>query len=336
MAGIIFSEGSGVADSIYGKYQGPMQLFTEKHSEAFESKSMLPSIFKTVKSNSYGEGFGGLTAMSNWQPVGEGGLAPTLSMRETFKKFVEHVEWRGEFKITHAMAMDGKIADMQKQPVGFCQAYHRTREEFGAALLCGAINGENFIKYGGMKFDTTTADKKPLFYTEHPSILGKDKQTNAFEDEFSIDALDYAENAMHLFKGDAGELCDVRPNTIIIPADPEMFRKVMEAIGSHDNPTSANNAFNYQFGRWRVIQWPYLNRFIAKGKHPWILMDSDYNELYGGAVLTDREPLSIESYIDNRTKNNIWSGYSRFTGAFNDWRAFCVGGVAGGTKLVGA
>lgn len=335
MAGIVFSEGSGVADSIYGKYQGAIQMYTEKHYETFESKSMLPMIFKTVKSKSYGEGFGGLGAMDNWGPTKEGGKSQTLSMEETYKKFVEHVEWRGNFIITRAMAMDSKIVDMKKQPVAFTQAYHRTREEFGAALLAGAISGKKSIKYGNISFDLTTADGKTLFNLEHPSKKGKGNQCNVFSDELTLDALDYAESRMHLFKGDNMELVDVRPSRIIIPDDPQMFRKAMEAVGSHDNPMAMNNAFNYQFGRWEIVMWPYLNQFLEKGLHPWILMDPNYNELYGGAILTDREGLDIVSYVDQGTRNNIWDGYARFNGLFNDWRPFAIGGVPGGEQLVG-
>ena len=41
MAGIIFSEGSNVANSIYGKSQEPIKMLLEKRAEAFEQKSVL-------------------------------------------------------------------------------------------------------------------------------------------------------------------------------------------------------------------------------------------------------------------------------------------------------
>mgnify|MGYP007111671943 FL=1 len=45
MAGIVFTEGSGVADSIFGKSQAPIRMFLEKRGEAFEKTSILPLLF---------------------------------------------------------------------------------------------------------------------------------------------------------------------------------------------------------------------------------------------------------------------------------------------------
>ena len=41
MAGITFTEGSGLQDSIFGKSQAPIRMFLEKRGEAFEQQSML-------------------------------------------------------------------------------------------------------------------------------------------------------------------------------------------------------------------------------------------------------------------------------------------------------
>ena len=42
---IIFSEGSGLNDSIFGKCQAPIRMFLEKKAEAFEEQSMLKEFF---------------------------------------------------------------------------------------------------------------------------------------------------------------------------------------------------------------------------------------------------------------------------------------------------
>ena len=62
-------------------------------------------------------------------------------------------------------------------------------------------------------------------------------------------------------------------------------------------------------------------------------MDSNYNEDYKGAVWYDRVPLSIHSYIDRNTDDNVWNGRARFSAGFNDWRAFAIGGVSEGTTI---
>ena len=73
--------------------------------------------------------------------------------------------------------------------------------------------------------------------------------------------------------------------------------------------------------------------FRSEGKAPWILLDSKYNQTYGGAVWNDRVKLSVRSTIDDNTDANVWRGRSRFNAAFNDWRFAAVGGVASGEDL---
>ena len=106
------------------------------------------------------------------------------------------------------------------------------------------------------------------------------------------------------------------------------------AIGADKDPATANNGFNYQYGRWTVIIWPYLNQFITKGLKPWVLADKRYNQEYGGAVWLDRVNLEVRSEIASNDAN-VWKGYSRFTAGFNDWRPFAVGGIKDGTALIG-
>ena len=140
---------------------------------------------------------------------------------------------------------------------------------------------------------------------------------------------------MQNFKGDNNELVNVAPNTILIPNDAALKKAVFAAIGADKDPDTNQNGFNYQFGRWNVLVWNYLNQFLEDGVQPWILCDLDYNTEYGGAIFTDRTALDVRSTIDENTDANVWRGYSRFTAGFNDWRAFAVGGVSGGTTLLG-
>ena len=48
MANIIFSEGSGVANSVFGKSQEPIKAMIESGVEAFEEKSLISNIFMGV------------------------------------------------------------------------------------------------------------------------------------------------------------------------------------------------------------------------------------------------------------------------------------------------
>lgn len=333
MANIIFSEGSGLNDSVFGRCQAPIRMFLEQRGEAFEQQSVIKDLFHMGTSENFGDMLTTMTAMEGFQPVGENGPYPTDGMQEGYQKMIVYETWKDSFSISQEMIEDGKLLDMKKQPSAFMTSYNRTRELYGAAMYAGAFNGQSTVKFRGKQFDATGADGLPVFHIAHvPKVTGA-KQANMFSDQFSVDALGRAESAMHKFKGDDDNILDVAPTVILIPEDADMKKEVFAAIGADKDPITANNAFNYQYGRWTVICWSYLNQFLKKGLRPWMLFDPAYNENYGGAVWNDRIKLAVRSTIDENTDANVWRGRSRFKAAFNDWRAMACGGLPGGIEL---
>ena len=336
MANITFSENSNLNNSIYGKSQAPIRMMIEKRAEAFEEQSVLEKVFMMDKSKHWAEKYTSMTAMDGFDPVGENGAYPIDGMEESFSKTLEHITWKNSFSISREIMEDAKIMDLRKKPQAFVTSYYRTRENFGAALFGAALNCESEIKFRNKILNTTCADYLPLFNTMHPSKIDPAfRQCNVFGDAFSEDALAALEVAMQSFKGDNGELVNVVPNTIIIPNDWALKKAVFAAIGADKDPATANNGFNFIFGRWNVIVWSYLNLYLAPGVKPWILADIDYNEQNGGAILVDRTPLDVRSTLDENTDANVWRGYARFTGGFNDWRAFAAAGMEGFDPLIG-
>ena len=330
--GIIFSEGSGLNDSVFGICQAPIRKLIEDKAEGWEKKSMLAEFFHMDTTTNGLDLISGMTAMDGFKPVGENGEYPADSMQEGYRAILEYPEWKDSFAISQMMIEDAKTMDLKRKPAAFMNAYHRTRETFGAALFGGAISGKTKINYGGMTFDLTGADGSKLFATNHkPKVSGAD-QSNLFSNEFSVDALDRAEAAMHQFRGDNGEVLDVCPVTIAIPNIPELKRAVFAAIGADQDPNSANNGFNFQFGRWNVKIWNYLNQFVSAGVKPWMLIDDAYNEENCGAVWNDRVPLTVKSEIADNDAN-VWKGRARWGARFNDFRFACLGGITGGTDL---
>lgn len=332
MAGIIFSKGSGVTDSFFGKSQEPIRMMLENDVEAFREMSAIPKIFKQVSSKNFAEKFTSRTSMQNFEAVGEGGAYPTAEVQEGYSKVIEPEEWKNRFVITKTMIEDNKLLDMNQQAFGFTDSYNRTKELFAGTLLAGGVGST--IQFGKNTYDATCADSKPLFDKSHPSITGgTGAQSNCFSDDFSVDALSAMECAMQNFKDDNGFVLNVAPDTIIIPNEYTLKKAVFEAIGADKDPATANNGFNYQYGRWNVIVWQYLGT-VAGASKPYILLDSKYNETRGGAVFVERVPLSVHSWIDENNDNNVFNGRARFGAGFNNWRAFAIGGVTGGTTLI--
>ena len=333
MANITFSEASGVNDSIFGKSQAPIRQFIEKRGEAYEAESIAKTLFRADTSTHFGEKYTSLTAMDGFEVAGENGAYPSDGQEEGYSKIIESVEWKDSFSISQKIIEDSQLMDLKQKPAGFVTAYYRTRERFAAAMLGNAIQGNASMTFAKGTFDLKGADGQNLFYASHPAKISGATQCNLFSDAFSDEALGMLETIMQNTRGDNNEMLDVHPDTIVIPNIHALKKAVFAAIGADKDPTTANNGFNYQFGRWNVVIWNYLNEFIASGTLPWMLMDSRYNKEYGTLIWLDRVNLAIRSTIDENTDANVWRGRARFTAGFHDWRGIACAGVSGATAL---
>ena len=331
---IVFTQASGLNDGVFGKIQAPLRMMIEQKAEAFQQKSLLDKLFFMDKGTHFAESISSMTGMDDWEPVGENGPRPKTDMQEGYRKMLQSMTWKSEFEISAEAMEDSQVMDLRGRPTKFTNAYYRTRENFGHALFGAAINGQTEMTFGGKKFDATAADGLALFSKVHTSPVDKKlKQSNQFSNPFSEDALGLAETAMQNFLGDKGEILSVGPDTIVIPNDAALKKAVLSCIGADKHDADSTNGFNYQYGRWNVIIDPYLNRFIAPGVKPWILLDSAYNQEYVGAWWVDRLEMKVHSYLNEKSDANVWAGRARFSATFNDWRAFCIGGIEGGTEL---
>ena len=332
---IVISISSRVVDSIYGNSQAPIRSYVMKRAEAFEQESLLPYLFRMERSRHWAEQYGGETAMENFVPVGEGGSYPLTGFEESFQKTLVNETWKQSFAITRELVDDAQLGKMKQRANKLMTSYYRTREMFGRNLYAGGLLGTE-VQIGGKKFSTASADGKKLFATNHIAKVKGNQQSNAFAGEFTAANLDAVETMMQNTKGDNGELLAIAPDTILIPNDAALKRKVFEVVGADKDPDSGDNGFNFQFGRWNVIVDPYLTMALQQlgvQTAPWILLDSKFIQENDGAIWQDRVKLELSSEIDDNNDNNKWKGYARFTGGFVDWRFAAAGGVTGGTAL---
>ena len=224
MSSIIFSESAGLNDSIYGKCQAPIRLLIEKRGEAFEQSSALADVFSVESSNHWGETYTSVTAMEGFYPVGENGAYPGDSAQEGYKKIFEHMTWKDKFAISREMIEDSKLIDMKKKPLAFIQAYYRTREDFGAALLGGAVSGNSSLTYRGKSFSLKGADDVNLFSASHPAKVSGANQTNRFAGAFSADNLSKLEQKMQQFRATTTIFSTSAPTRLSYPTTRRLKR----------------------------------------------------------------------------------------------------------------
>lgn len=330
------SIGSGLNGTIYGDCQVPLKAFLESRGEAFQRESLLPYLYRMEKSRHWAERYSSETAMGDFEPVGEGGDYPKTGFEDGYFRDIVNMTFKQSFSVTQELVEDCLLGTMKQRANKLVTAYGRTREKFGRILYAGGLYGTT-VSYKGKTFACGSADGQALFSKTHPNKVNGAKQTNLYKGTFTNTLLGKIEAEMQNIKGDNGELLGVAPDTIWIPNDAALKDAVFSAVGADKEPTSGNNAFNYQFGRWNIIVDPYLTAALTdlgkSSEKPFFLLDSKFIELNDGPIFQDRVPLDVKSVIDNNNDNNVWQGRARFGAGFADWRFVAVGNMTTGTDL---
>ncbi len=320
-----------VTASIYGNCAEPIAMVMQETAEAMDRISVAKEIFNTVDSDGFALALTGTTAIGDFKDVGEAGAYPLTGFEEGYKKIILPHTWKNSFPVTQEMVEDNKILDMKGLGKNLIKSSKRTREKFFAALLGGSAYGST-VKFAGKDYDVTSEDGVSLFNKEHIAKVDKKiKQSNKFANSLDEDGLGKIETAMQNFVDDNGNLLDITPDTIIIPNVADAKKAAFAAVASEKSISEAgSNAMSYQFGKWKIIIWSYLNQYIVNSNNPlpFIVMDSNYNKDAYGAIANERIPLSVKSSIDETNDNNLWKGRERYSGGFKDWRAFAIGGMS--------
>lgn len=320
---MIFSKASGINESVFGKSQEPIRMMLTDQGEAFESESVIDKIFNMDETSNFAEKYTYETSLGDFEATGENGAYPESSFQEGYAAVIEPDEWKLQFSVTQTMIEDAKMGKVKQKAYGFMKSYHRGREKFGLGILNAGTSTTMTFGNNNKVFDIKGADGLALFSTAHTSKTGGyTNQSNYFSNPFSYDALCLVEEAMQYFRDDDGNIMDVSPDTIIIPSKARIKKLVFDAIGAEEGaPNTANNSFNFQYGRWNVIMTPYLNNTsgITGGTDSWFLADSKWIEMYEGLVFLDRIPLSVRSYVDEKTDANIIKGRARWIAKPNRW-----------------
>lgn len=337
----IIAECSGEVDTFYGKSAEPVKAVIEERAEACEEESNITKLFKMETTENWAEKYTYMTTIGNLKKVGENDPAPRDGFREGFNKVIEPDEFKNSVAITRKMLEDGKFEQIKNHQSQLVKSAYRSREIFGAMIYDYANKTEGI--YDDQKYDIRCADGKPILHAAHPSAtLGtKYTQSNYFNAELSFDNFAFVLSKMQDFRDDNKNLLTVMPDTLVVPNDAKMIKTATAIIGSMTQP----NADGHQYeaspytGIVTLVVWKYLNGMTpvsgnATGK-AWYLLDSEYNNTYGGLIFLDRIAPSVRMYVDNNTYEQVTEIRARFMASGNDWRAIagCLPGDTTATTV---
>ena len=360
---IIFNIDEAVKNSKFNVLQEPIQMILENETEAFEKESFIPKVFVMKTTDKYREEFRSTTAMDGFKPTEDMEPAGLSDFQESYSKQFVFQTWTNGFVVSKQTIEDNQDASIEPKALGFIKSYGRTREIYAANII-GAALGKDYTPYKikgakqGTGMDTVDGDidsaKQQYFHNAHKGVkidgVSKVTQSNKFYatldwtgadpelEEKLIDVIGQVASKMKTYKDDKGNIIPCKPTKILIAEDFRLQDVLERALRAKYGSRMDGNGVTL-FGNYEVIVSPYLTEvdgFKADqatetdNDHAIVLIDPERNREGLGAVWFDRIPLSIDSYIDNRTKANFWDGRARFAAGFGDFRAMAYINLNGG------
>ena len=127
---IIYSKNSGFTDAAIGRLETPIKMIIEHESDLLTKKGGICSwLFNVEKSSRFGETIVGQSEFDVFQAALEGNGSEVDVVKDTYSKFIEHVQFMKEFVISAEMMEDagfGVAAEAKRRAENFTRAYHKT------------------------------------------------------------------------------------------------------------------------------------------------------------------------------------------------------------------
>jgi hypothetical protein len=267
--------------------------------------SLLGETFDVLDSEKDAEHLMGRGAVSpdQWEEYSKTGRVPSVSFDRGYKKTFRHTTFLVELPIQQELIEDNLYSDVIDATSALGDSAQLKREVDRASVFNYAFT-DSAVYHGG--------DGKPLCSDSHPN--GPDvsgTQDNNFTLALSKANVRTVREAMQAFKDDKGNLVAVTPDTLRVP--PALEDDAIEITQSLQDPTSANNTVNPQFGRFRVVVDHYLTDSNA-----WFMEDSMKRRQ--SLKWFNRVPLSIELDRVEKKAFAVYIARMRYSFGFKDWR----------------
>ena len=331
---IIYSKNAGSNNSAIGRLETPIKMIIEHESDLLTKKGGICSwLFNVEKSGRFGETIVGQNEFDVFHAVVEGGGADIDCIDETYRKFIEHIQFMKEFAITAEMMEDanyGVAADAKRRAENFTRAYYKTINKICEHVLAhGTYKSTTFSK---ATLDLTTGDGEALFSSNHKygtegltqgnyfygDIFSSTKDgTRVARPEVFEEALSALSVTLRNFKDENGEPLGYTADTIILPGNKPAAEMIAKKVcGSEGALGNGYNDINLHYGNWNIVvlpNWqPAENRVM--------IMSSEANKNLSGNMFFNRVPLSVSNWVDNHTGNYIWNGRCRFGVGFGTYK----------------
>ena len=333
---IIYSKSSGINNAAIGRLETPIKMIIEHESDQLTKQGgTCKTLFNIEKSNRFGETIVGGNEFDVFKATAEGGTAENDTVTETYKKFIEHIQFMKEFTISAEMMEDapyGIASDAKRRAESFVRAYYKTINKICETALSFATYRKGYFAH--TELDLTTPDDVPLFTSMHTwgsSTTNKTGiQSNYFwGDIFSTgtdrklstavfeEALSELSVKIRNMKDENGEPLGYTADTIVLPGNTPHAEMIARKVCGTPGALGSNyNDINLHYGNWNIVVLPSWQ----SSDNRVIIMSSEANKNLSGNMFFNRVPLTVSNWVDHHTGNYIWNGRCRFGVGFGTYK----------------
>ena len=244
----------------------------------------------------------GAVSPDAWDNYENAGVVSQADFDKYYLKTYTHKEYPLEVAIQRKLLDDGNTTQIFNIPFRLGDSAMVKRETDMASVFVNAFDS-NFA--GG--------DAVELCDGAHPHSAAKSgaTQSNVGTDALTAANISKARRLMRAFTDDAGNPMGSNGNLVLVPNELETAGRI--AVGSPQDPDSANNANNPASQNIRLVVWDYLTDANA-----WFLIDA--MKMMQMLDFFDRVPVSIVPKVEDKTINATWIAYMRYSFGFSSWQ----------------
>ena len=349
---ITYSKSNRYNNAFFGKIETPIKMIIEHQSDLYLKKpNICNMLFNVERSYRYGETIIGENELNVFYPTEEGKSVNQDNIFETYRKFIEHIQFMKEFAITAEMiedAQSGIAADAKRRAENFVRAYYKTINKLCESALANGIYGS--MDQSGTMVDITTSDTRPLFHNFHlyaKNTGTENTQSNYFYgDIFSTEISGTRTPSVKVFeealakltitlrnmKDENGDPLGYEADTLILPGNKPTAEWIAKKVcGTASGLDGDGDDINLHYGKWNIVilpSWQPENDSV-------MIMSSEANKNLCGNMFFNRVPLTVSNFVDHHTGNYIWNGRCRFGVGFGNYKHILLA-VDSASEVAGA
>lgn len=269
--------------------------------------SMIPTLFNMMSSDSAWEEFYSVGSVPDI-PEFNGKLS-YLGIAPGFTTKIEPKEYAGGIQSERKLFDDKKYAVLDRRAEGLMESAQRVREKKGVRAFSMAFS---------TAYDFMTSEEGVSLCSSSHTTKSGTSTTSGFDNSGTTAASKIAVAATRLlmrkYKNDISERIDIGDDLAIVCPD-NLADTFYEIVGSPQDPTSANNTKNMDYGRYQVI--PYL-RLDDSDTNNWFMVWK--SQMKKDLIWIDRIAPELKNTVDFETYMMKHAVYFRCAYGFIDWR----------------